>query len=44
MKPTTTACWCDDEAPTFDPDYEFVDETGFECMACGANVYYQPNE
>ena len=38
-RPDVTPCWCD-RAPTFDPDLEFVDEEGFVCARCGANVFY----
>lgn len=33
-------CYCN-STPTFDPDYEFEDETGFVCAKCDANVYYE---
>ncbi len=32
-------CHCE-KGPSFDRDYEFVDETGFVCTGCDSNVFY----
>ena len=46
---TTTAkqdavCSTCNRSGAFDPDHEFVDETGFVCRWCGSNNYYPEAE
>lgn len=39
-KKANSGCYCE-TGPIFHSDYEFTDNSGFECQSCGSNVWYK---